>query len=89
LNFDQIDRLLNEWQQKAAMVSQNLLEHDMSAYQRLSDIQVRQQMLNIGDLGNSVGISGDRTIGITSFGDFGGGGQVFIWIFLVFFGDFG
>jgi hypothetical protein len=45
LNFDRIDRLLNEWQQKAAMVSQNLLElHDMSAYQRLSDIQVRQQL---------------------------------------------
>jgi hypothetical protein len=45
LNFDRIDRLLNEWQQKAAMVSQNLLElHDMSAYQRLSHIQVRQQL---------------------------------------------
>jgi predicted translin family RNA/ssDNA-binding protein len=45
LNFDRIDRLLNEWQQKAAMVSQNLLElHDMSAYQRLSDLQVRQQL---------------------------------------------
>jgi hypothetical protein len=47
LNFDRIDRLLNEWQQKAAVVSQNLLElHDMSAYQRLSDIQVRQQLPN-------------------------------------------
>jgi hypothetical protein len=47
LNFDRIDKLLNEWQQTAAMVSQNLLElHDMSAYQRLSDIQVRQQLPN-------------------------------------------
>jgi hypothetical protein len=47
LNFDRIDKLLNEWQQKAAMVSQNLLElHDMSAYQRLSDIHVRQQLPN-------------------------------------------
>ncbi len=47
MNFDRIDRLLNEWQQKAAMVSQNLLElHDMSAYQRLSDIQVHQQLPN-------------------------------------------
>jgi hypothetical protein len=45
LNFDRIDKLLNEWQQKAAVVSQNLLElHDMSAYQRLSDLQVRQQL---------------------------------------------
>jgi hypothetical protein len=45
LNFDRIDKLLNEWQQKAAVVSQNLLElHDMSAYQRLSNIQVRQQL---------------------------------------------
>jgi predicted translin family RNA/ssDNA-binding protein len=45
LNFDRIDRLLNEWQQKAAVVSQNLLElHDMSAYQQLSDLQVRQQL---------------------------------------------
>jgi hypothetical protein len=47
LNFDRIDKLLNEWQQTAAMVSQNLLElHDMSAYQRLNDIQVRQQLPN-------------------------------------------
>ncbi len=47
MNFDRIDKLLNEWQQKAAMVSQNLLElHDMSAYQRLSDIQVREQLPN-------------------------------------------
>jgi predicted translin family RNA/ssDNA-binding protein len=45
LNFDRIDRLLNEWQQKAAVVSQNLLElHDMSAYQQLSALQVRQQL---------------------------------------------
>jgi hypothetical protein len=45
LNLDRIDRLLNEWQQKAAVVSQNLLElHDMSAYQRLNDIRVRQQL---------------------------------------------
>jgi hypothetical protein len=47
LNFDRVDKLLQEWRQKAAMVSQNLLElHDMSAYQRLSDIQVRQQLPN-------------------------------------------
>jgi hypothetical protein len=45
LNFDRIDKLLNEWQQKAAMVSQNLLElYELSAYQRLSDALMRQQL---------------------------------------------
>jgi hypothetical protein len=45
LNFDRIDKLLQDWQQKAAMVSQNLLElHDMSAYQRLSDAEVRKHL---------------------------------------------
>jgi hypothetical protein len=45
LNFDRIDKLLSEWQQKAAMVSQNLLElHDLKAYQQFSDLQVRQQL---------------------------------------------
>ncbi len=45
MNFDQIDKLLHEWQQKTAMVSQNLLElHDMAAYQQFSDLQVRQQL---------------------------------------------
>jgi hypothetical protein len=45
LNFDRIDKLLSEWQQKAAMVSQNLLElHDMNAYQQFSDRQIRQQL---------------------------------------------
>jgi hypothetical protein len=45
LNFDRIDKLLSEWQQKAAMVSQNLLElHDMNAYQQFSDQQIRQQL---------------------------------------------
>jgi hypothetical protein len=45
LNFDQIDKLLGEWQQKAGMVSQNLLDlHDMSVYQRLSAIDVRQHL---------------------------------------------
>lgn len=45
MNFDRIDKLLQEWQQKAAVVSQNLLElHDMSAYQRLSNAVVRQQL---------------------------------------------
>lgn len=45
MNFDRIDKLLNEWQQKAAMVSQNLLElYELSAYQRLSDALMRQQL---------------------------------------------
>jgi hypothetical protein len=45
LNFDRIDKLLHEWQQKAAMVSQNLLElHDMAAYQQFSDQKIRQQL---------------------------------------------
>jgi hypothetical protein len=45
LNLDRIDKLLNEWQQKAAIASQNLLElYELSAYQRLSDALVRQQL---------------------------------------------
>jgi hypothetical protein len=45
LNFDQIDKLLSEWQQKAGMVSQNLLDlHDMSVYQRLGAADIRQNL---------------------------------------------
>jgi hypothetical protein len=47
-------------------------------------MKILNKMLNIGDLGNSVDISGDGTVG-----DFGGGGQVFIWVFLVSLRDFG
>jgi hypothetical protein len=47
LKFDRVDQLLSEWQQKAAVVSQNLLElHDMPAYQQFSDQQMRQQLLS-------------------------------------------